>query len=305
MSTQITRPLHFLLLALSAANCFSAEPLRWKFEPGEKIQYEMTQKMETTMNAGPAGDFKTGMEQTMDITWHIDEVTPEGNATMRQQIERVQLKMNMPGGQAAEYDSASDEPPQGMAAMLAPLYEAMTGGEFKVTMTPRGEVLEAEAPPKLAEAMKNIPGAAAMGDLTSPEGIKQMIMQGSMTLPEGDLKSGEKWNSKVEMKSQFGKMDVVTTYDYAGAKDVDGQSFEAISLTPEIASVPEPNAQMQMEIKDQKADGEVLFNRELGRIHSSHLVQSMVMEMKVSGQTLNANIDQTVDMKLKDAAKSE
>lgn len=300
MHTHIARSLVLFLAAMSAATCHAAEPLRWKFEPGEVIKYEMTQKMDTTVTAGPAGNFQSGMEQTMDMTWHIDEVTPEGNAKMRQQIERVRLKMTMPGGQVTEYDSASEDAPQGMAAMLAPLYDAMTEGEFQVTMTPRGDILDAEAPPKLIEAMKNIPGAAAMGDLTSPDGIKQMIMQSCMTLPEGDLQSGETWQSKVEMKSPLGKMDVVTTYDYLGTKEADGQTFEAIKLSPEVTSAAEPNAQMQMKVTDQKAEGEILFDRDKGRMRSSHLNQTMEMEMQIQGNKLDTTIEQTVDMKLKE-----
>ncbi|MEX2171551.1 MAG: DUF6263 family protein [Pirellulales bacterium] len=305
MHTHIARSLVLVLAAMAAVACYAAEPLRWKFEAGEKINYEMIQKMDTTMAAGPAGSFETGMEQTMDITWHIDEITPEGNAKTRQHIERVRLKMTMPGGQATEYDSDSDEAPQGVAAMLAPLYDAMTEGEFKVTMSPRGEILEAEAPPKLLEAMKNIPGAANLGDLSTPDGIKQMIMQGAMTLPEGDLKEGETWQTNLEMKTQLGKMEVATTYEYAGTKEVDGQTYEAIKPAPEIKSVADPNAQMQLTMKGQQADGEILFDREQGRLHSSHLEQTMEMEMEIQGQKINTTIDQTVDMKIKDPESSE
>jgi hypothetical protein len=304
MSTHVTRPLHFLLTALTAAACHSAEPLRWKFEPGETLNYEMTQTMETTVAAGPAGDFTSGMKQIMDMKWHVDEVTPEGNAKMRQQIERVRLTMTMPG-QVTEYDSAGDEPPQGMVAMLAPLYDAMTSGEFTVTMTPRGEIVDAEVPPKLMEAMKNVPGADALGDLSTSEGMKQLLTHSALTLPEGELQSGETWQSRVETKMPFGKMEVVTTYEYVGTKDADGQTFEVIKLSPEIKNAGDDGAQMQLDVSEQKSDGEILFDRELGQMHSSHLQQTMQMEMKVLGQKQAITIDQTVDMKLKAEVKSE
>jgi hypothetical protein len=261
----------------------------------------MSQKMDTTVAAGPAGNFTTSMTQTMDIVWNIDEVTPEGNAKTRQKIERVRLKMTMPGGQVTEFDSGSEDPPQGIAAMLAPLYKAMTEGEFKITMTPQGKIIEAEAPEKLAEAMKNIPGAASLGDLSSPDGIKQMLMQGSMTLPEGDLKDGQTWETKIDVKGPAGQQEVITTYEYAGTKEVDGTTFEVVKQSPIIKSVADPNAQAQMTVKDQSAEGEILFDREKGRMQSSHMTQKMEMEMTVMGNALNTTIDQTVDMKLKPA----
>lgn len=304
MSQILSRLFLITVIALVATIGQADEPLVWKFKAGEQLNYEMTQKMDTTVAAGPAGNFTTSMSQTMDIVWNVDEVTPEGNAKTRQKIERVRLKMTMPGGQSTEFDSASDDPPQGIAAMLAPLYKAMTEGEFKVTMTPQGKIIEAEAPEGLAEAMKNIPGAASLGDLSSPEGIKQMLMQGSMTLPEGDLKDGQTWETKVDIKGPTGQQEVTTTYEYAGTKDVDGTTFEVVKQSPKIKNIADPNAQVQMTVKDQSAEGEVFFDREKGRMQSSRMQQKMEMEMTVMGNVLTSTIDQTVDMKLKPAGRS-
>ena len=304
MHRQLTRSFVFLLVALSAVVSRADEPLKWKFKAGDKFTYEMTQNMHTTTAAGPAGSNEIGMNQTMDISWMIDEVDSDGNAVMRQKIDRVKLKMSMPGGQSMEYDTAGDKPPQGMIAMLAPLYKAMTDGDFKITMTPQGKIIKAEAPESLAAALKNIPGAAAMGDLSSPEGIQQMLTQGSMTLPEGETKAGESWTSELEMKLPTGKQEVLTTYEYVGTKEVDGKAYAEIKPKMEIKSDVDPNALMQMSIADQSSEGEILFDRELGRLHSSNIKQKIEMEMNVQGQSITSTIDQTIEMKLKGNEKS-
>lgn len=279
------------------------EPLLWKFKAGDKFTYEMIQNMKSSAAAGPAGNFETGMKQTMDIVWAINEVDSDGNAVMTQKIERVKLQMNMPGGQTMEYDTASDKPPVGLSAMLAPLYRAMTEGDFKITMSPQGKIVKAQAPEGLAEAMKNIPGAAAMGDLTTPEGIQQMLTQGSMTLPEGDPEKGETWKNEMDIKTPMGNQEVVTTYKYMGTKEVDGKSFAVIEPKQEINTEADPNAQVQMSIAEQSSEGEILFDRELGRLHSSQLKQNIEMEMTVQGQVVTQTIDQTIEMKLKDGGK--
>ena len=305
MQTSIARSLSFLCITLVAGFSRAEEPLRWKFKSGETLHYEMMQNMESSAEAGPAGNIKTGMLQTLHMTWHIDEVTPEGDAKMRQKIDRVQMKMTMPGGQVSEYDSAKDEAPQGVMAMIAPLFQAMTEGEFKLTMTSQGKITDVEPPTDMVEAMKKIPGAAAMGNIASADGLKQMITQGSMELPAGDLTKGESWNTTMDMDSPAGKQIITTTYEYVGPRVEDGNQLEVFKPSIEIETAPGENALVQMSMKDQSSEGEILFNREAGRLQSTHLQQKLNMEMKVQGQTINNIIEQTVDMKFKPAESSD
>src|SRR5688572_6724098 len=115
----------------------SDEPLRWKFEVGEKFDYDTTQDMTLTMKGGPVPQgITTNVEQKMDMTWDVEGVNEEGEAVIRQKINRVQMTMTGPMGNV-KYDSDSEEPATGMAAMLAPMFDAMTQGEFELTMTSR------------------------------------------------------------------------------------------------------------------------------------------------------------------------
>jgi hypothetical protein len=280
--------------AALSSTCRAEEPLRWKFKVGEQLDYQLTQDMNMDMDAGPTGQLHTSMNQVMNMQWDVKGVDDQGNAVVEQSIKRIQMKMTAPGGQGFDYDSASEGPAVGMAAMIAPMFEAMTAGAFEVTMTPRGEVSDVRIPPDMAAAIAKGPGGAG-GEKAAIDQFKAMITQGAFVLPENPPTPGEEWTTKVDVKNPAGgNQTVETTYKYEGSRDVDGTTFAVIrpSLKMELAG----NAMMQMKVKEQSTDGEVLFNEEAGRLHSMSIDQDLTIDVGVGGQTMPGTIKQKVDV---------
>lgn len=284
------------LLAAPAASAQDAQPLRWKFEVGDKLRYTMDQDMDLSMGGGPLGNITSSVEQNMDMSWTVEGVNDEGEAVIRQKINRVEMKMT--GPVSFSYDSNSEEPPSGMAAMVAPMFDAMTEGDFEITMTARGEVKDVKIPDKVLESLKNSPGAAQMGEVGTADGFKKLLTQGAFVLPEGDLEPGQSWTSTVEVNNPMaGKQTVDTTYTYEGTKEVDGKKFAVFK--PQLTMNFAGGANVQMNVKDQKSSGEVLFNIEEGRLHSSALDQDVTMEVSVAGQTMEQKINQKIRITVK------
>jgi hypothetical protein len=258
---------------------------------------------------------KTSMRQEMNMTWDVQGVDDKsGEAVIRQKFDRVKMKMSTPVG-GFEYDSKSEEAPTGLGAMIAPMYKAMTEGEFEITMTSRGEVKDVKIPEQVITALKNSPNAAAMGDIASADGFKKMISQGALVLPEKPPKKGDTWTTKVEMKNPaFGKQTVETTYRYEGTKDIKGTKFAIIKpqlkmeFENQAAAKPgqpqQPAAQQnaQMKIKDQTSDGEVLFNIPAGRLHLTSLKQNVTIEANAN---VNMKIDQKIDVTVTPAGEKK
>lgn len=280
------------IMALSIATAASAqEPLRWKFEKGDKFNYDMVQDMTIGSTGGPLGVQNVTMHQELKMLWDVQEVKPDGDAVIQQKIDRVKMKMALPAPVGAiEYDSASDKPPTGPAAMLAPMYSAMTKGAFIITMSPRGEIKDVKIPDEVVAALKASPGAAAMGDMASSEGFKKMISQGSLVLPEAAPAEGQEWDTVVEVNNpQAGKQIVKTVYKYVGNKEVEGVAH----------AVFEPNVTMsfdgtQVKIAEQSSDGEILFNIAEGRLDSSKLEQHVTIEQGGGQTKIDQNIVVTV-----------
>jgi len=286
------------LLVLAGAGR-AADPLRWKLEAGDDHNFRVTQKMEMSMDVPTVGPTEMAINQTMDMTWHVKEVNADGNAVVEQTVNRVQMDMDIPGGQKMQYDTASEDPPQGMAAMLAPTLKALTKGPTVMTMTPRGKIVDAKVDPELVKAMQSAPGAAMMGDMASEEGLKNMARQASIELPE-TLIEGEKWTSKMEIKNAMagGAMVVETTYTYGGPKEVDGATLELIvpSVKLNFGEGAMANG-TEIKVDNQETSGEILFNREIGLLESSQLKQNMSITVSTPGNApMTQKLVQTVEM---------
>jgi hypothetical protein len=282
--------------ALSGAPTSRAQdPLRWKLETGQKLNYNMVQDMTIGVAGGPLGDQNMTIHQVMNMIWNVVESKEDGDALIRQKFERVQTKMTMPPLGVIEYDSTSDQAPVGLAAMLAPVYKALTESEFELTMTPRGEIKDVKIPEKLIEALKASPNAAALGDLATPDGFKKMMSQSALVLPENAPQAGEQSDTKVEMSAPFGGKQIIdTTYRYDGTKDVDGVTCAVFQPTLKMAY----EGENQPKIKEQESSGEILFNVDAGRLHSSKLNQKMTLE-QAAGMLMKIN--QTIAVEVKPA----
>jgi hypothetical protein len=198
------------------------------------------------------------------------------------------------GGDKVEVDSAAKEEPQGQAAMLAPMVRAFTSKPFRVTMTPRGEITDVEVPEEIVETLKNLPGAAALGDMATPEGFKKMIGQASFAMPE-KLAAGDQWTQKMEMQLPgIGKQTAETTYKYEGPKEVEGKEYEV--FTPSLKISYEGGA-TQVDVGDQKSEGQILFDSEAGRLEKSELKQNMTLTLSAGGQSIDQKLEQTIEMK--------
>ncbi len=295
-----------LLIAIVCCSASAEDaPLVWKFQPGDEHHFQMTQDMDMEMEVGDR-TIETSMHQNMDMTWKIEQVDDQGQATMLQSIDRVRMEMQMPGQQEMDYDTDSDEAPSGFASMVAPMFEALIAEPFKVSMTPRGEIKEMEIPESLAEALKATPGAAAMGEMFSDEGFKNMLQQSSLILPEPeDLKPGYEWTTKTEMKNAaFGKLDIEATYRYLGPREVKGKTYEVFGIAMKMDFAGGP-VNVQMDIDSQESSGEIFFNHEAGRLEVSKLKQVMVMNITASGQEMTQKITQTIVLEFVDEEQVE
>jgi hypothetical protein len=282
-----------LVLTL-AAHARAADPVAWKFTPGAKNRYRLAQNMTMSMDLGPGGKVDTKTSQVMDISWTVAEVKDDGSAVLKQKIDRIRMTMEAPGaGGTVEFDSQSTDEPQGFAAMVAPLLREMTRGEFTLTMTPRGKITDVEVPEGLVRALAAAPGASALGELTTAEGFKKMVGGVSFELPE-TLEPGAEQTSTAEMANPtLGKQVIKNSYRYIGPKEVEGVAYEAFAPSVEISFAG--TDAVQAEVTEQKSEGEVLFNRDAGRLESSQLDHTLKLALTIGKQKVNQTLQQHVE----------
>ena len=294
-------------VAITATAIAEDSPLVWKFKPGDEHHYRMTQDMQMEMALG-LGERKvsTGVQQLMDMTWKVDQLDDQGRAKVVQKVDRIRMDMQAPGQPEMKYDTDSDEAPAGFGAMLHPLFKAMTENPFTMNMSPRGELSDMELPEAFSNALKNVPGAAMMGEMFTDEGFLSMMQKSSLVLPTPeDLTVGHEWSTTSEMKNpQIGTITSTITYRYLGPREVKGKEFEVFSIALEM-DYGDGMAGVTIEVENQDSHGEVLFDREAGRLHSSKLQQDLDMAIGAGGQTMKQKLLQKVFFELVEEPSTE
>lgn len=292
-----------LVLVCIAGVARADEPLLWKFAAGDVHHYLMVQDMTMSVAMGSATQTTT-IKQNIDMSWKVDSIKDDGSAVLTQKIERMRMNMDMPGGQKMEFDSAAKQedptaagkPASPLTQMMGPMLKALTSSAFKVTMSTRGEITDVDVPEELLKGLQASPGAKLIGDLQSEKGFKDLVQRGSLVLPT-ELKEGTEWTSKVEMdNAAVGKQTVETTYKYAGSREQDGATMEVFKPTMTMGFGGEGKAG-KVEIAKQDSSGEILFNRNAGRLEQSTLKQDMEMNVNEGAQQAKLTINQTVELK--------
>ena len=73
---------------------------------------------------------------------HVEEIDSDGNAVLL--TKAVRRKTKIEGGWKYEFDSKSSERDTGteIGTAVTPYFERLTGSEYRIKLTPRGNVVE-------------------------------------------------------------------------------------------------------------------------------------------------------------------
>ena len=289
------------ILGLMTGAAQAQTTLKYQFKEGDKLLYTMEQSQKQTINV-MGMEIETLMTQNMDMSWNVKSMK-DGKAQVVQTIDRIRVKMDSAFA-AFEYDSKDGKEPEGpFGQILGPLFAAMAGAEFTLTMNEQGDVSETKVSEKLLEAMKSNPILQQVGGGSfTEEGLKNMLGQsGGSVLPKNPVKKGDTWTQKMELKQPpLGVMKMNNTYTYQGTESRGGVTLEKIDVKTEMTIEPLPNAAAEIEIKVKSAEmkGTMYFDNKAGRLVETSMNQKMTMEINAMGNVIEAAMDQTVNMKL-------
>jgi hypothetical protein len=262
----------------------------------------------------------------------VEAVDEQGAIMLDQTIERLQCTIRSAQGVMLEYDSAAKKEPEGLAKMVAPMFQSMVGKPFKMKMTARGDLKEVKLPQGMLESLSKIAGSQ-IGNLVSEDSMKQFGMLS--VFPEGPIAPGQSWSHETTMKNPIlGRQEVKSTFRYLGTETRDSRTLDKIELSMKIQSQgkkaegekegekktlpenqpPSPSATLPQAgegSKPAKPEGEkpamlaslsapegkglLLFDNQDGRLVESTMEMKMNLEMTVMGQ----KISQEMNLKMK------
>ncbi|MEW4569415.1 DUF6263 family protein [Tautonia sp. JC769] len=273
---------------LLSAPSGAAETLRWKFAQGDTHQYELNQTTVTTAMVQNQ-EVKTTINQTVDMAWEVDSVNDDGSARVAQTIERVRVSLDSQFASFA-YDSQDDAAGEGPAAMLKPVIDALVGSRVVLVMNTRGEVSDVEVPDEMIERLRNAgPGAQALQNLASAEGMKGLIGQSTLILPEEEVEAGASWTRNVELPTPQGVLALTNTYTLEEAES-DSAARIALSMNIDDFKVA-PDSPFEMKVEEQSGTGTYTFDTSAGRLASSEVKQGLRAVISVQGQEITSVTD--------------
>jgi hypothetical protein len=293
MFFRIAATLAFLALSLQPDHASAQENLRWKFRAQEVVRYKVQQKMQTKMKIGD-NDVNQSMDQTMDMSWHVQSTSAAGETVMNQVVDRISMKME--GGPAGpvEFDTSvnvkSENP---IINSMGEMFRQIVNQKFQVTMNPTGKITDVQVPSQLLDALRT--SAAGNPGALDEKSLEQMMKQSAVMLPGQPVALQNTWTSQQSVQLGFGTMNIRSEMTFM---EVDGAGNAIIKVIPKIEVVPRADAPIQMTLTSSSGQGEVAFNIDMGRVAKSQLDLEMAMTIESNGQTFQQSIKQVTMMTL-------
>jgi hypothetical protein len=282
---------------VAVATGTAQEPLRWKFAADEWLETSIAQEMRLELD-GPASKLATVAREELDITWRVRSVTLTRDAELVGKCDRVQASLADADEEGLQYDSASDEPAAGLAAMMAPLYEAILAGEFELTISPRGEVRDLRIPDDVAEQIRSSPGADATGPDAAVDAFSALVVAWVIELPAEPPASGQTWSTRVPVQvPDSTSATMVTEYRYDGTRDIGGRTLAVLRPTMilEVASADGSSPT----VKDEHTSGAALFDIAAGRLDSLNIEHRATRGIAAEGQMREGTIEQRTEVSVR------
>jgi hypothetical protein len=294
-----------VLLTVAGGTTARAEKLlRWKFTEGEELHFVTHTKMTNKSMIGEMPMTMT-MNQIIDLGVTVNSVDADGTASITHEMKRIRVKAESAQGINIDYDSASEEEPQGVATMMVPMFEAMLNKPVPMKISPRGVVSDVEVPQALVDGLNKTPAGQMVGGVFSEDSLKDMFKIG--TLPEEAVSPGDTWTEEAEVTMpMFGKAKTGQKHEYLGTETRDGRELEKIKITMTMQIEPggEETA-MRMKVTEQENTGTAYFDCEAGRFAGNEMTMKMKMEVGVDKMNIPSEVEVESRTTLESADSSE
>jgi len=244
-------PVALSVLTLTATSAARAEAekyvLRYKFEPGETLRWEVVHEVQIrTSVSGTSQNAETSSRSVK--AWQVGDVELDGSATFEHLVEWVDMRQKLYGRQPLRYDSRSDEkPPAGFQQVAASVGKPLS----VVTMDALGKIVRRQQ--KLQR-----PGTQNEGPMTIP-------------LPEEPVAVGESWSFPEEISVRLNTGAIMTvkarqSFTLESVKT----GVATISVTTRVLS-PIDDPAIESQLIQRESTGSVRFDIEAGRVLSQQM----------------------------------
>ena len=218
----------------------------------------------------------------------------KGNGVVEARIESLRVVGDLGDLGDIYYDSNS---PNDGTTPATDVYASLVNKPFRITTTPRGQVIKVEGFATLFEGVgeESESGFGVQELLTGllgDDSWNALLQMAQPLLPETPAQS---WRQRTEIAVPlFGKLAIASEYDIAGRPIVDGIPTIQLGFVMESESAPEPSTQtlgivrMTTSLKGLHAKGTYEIGLDDGWVVSGKTVQTMTLALSVDAPGLTA-----------------
>lgn len=255
-----------------SAPAAEAAPILLKSKLAVGKTYNFRQDVVMKMELPLAGAGESATKMSMDLAMKVAKAPEGDNKLVSTKFTQVKMEMDM-AGQKMVYDSTD---PAKQSPLLKAQFAGLSDQEFKAVYDKDDKFLKMEG--------GGGGGGAGLGMGFGNNEIQQMLQQlTDYGFPAEPVKPGDKWSHKQEAKmGQMGNMEMNMEFTYKGPVERDGKTLANIAITGTIGGGDKAEGAL-IEFKDSTLSGNMLFDNELGAMHSSDMDMNMTMAVGGAG----------------------
>lgn len=268
-----------------AASVRAEDPvlLKYKVAQGQTQYSKTTQDMKQTQSLLNM-KLESTVKQEAILSRVVDKIDAAGQVTFKTKAESRKAMSDLGPAGKFEFDSKSTtrDTSSQVGAALTPIMERLTGSEYEVVVSPRGQVVEVKGYAEMiADLLKDNPLAAQFGGGDN-RAVALNEQDSFVIFSDKPVKTGDTWEVPFDLEiPNLGKMRGKTVFTHEGADKVGDRKTIRIGITSETTfdlALDQPGVKVSGTLTTNGFTGTAQFDPEAGQI------VSMKREFGLAGQ---------------------
>src|SRR5258708_30149172 len=254
------------------------EALLLKYKPakGDTVHYKEGFGMKQSQSI-MGMKLENSVKQESIASQVVEAVGADGKATVKMKTKSRKMSSEFAGAGKYEFDSKSTERDTNsvVGAAVTPLLERLTGSEYELAVTSRGEAAQVKGYAELIRHLvKDNPLAQQFGAIDNKSAAHQE-QRSFIVLSEKPVKPGDQWEVPVDAEmTKLGKIKGTITYTYEAPDKVGDRKTVRIGVVSNISielNLDQGTTKVSGTLSTTSSSGTVQFDPEAGRVVSSKL----------------------------------
>jgi hypothetical protein len=211
------------------------QELRWNLSVGDRLGVILNQHKVSTTRVDKR-EVRIDSSTTIHQGWEVVAIDESGNFEIQQSIEAIKVRVANPEfpSQSLAFDTTSETWPSKESANILKQVLPLIGLQFKVTMSPRGEIKAVTSSEETTTQLQELPGSLDLQSLFTEKGLKEMLGGTVLVFPAQSSKEGDRWETKNIVVNPLGVFERVTQHQYAKTEKVNDAQIAVVELASTI-----------------------------------------------------------------------